>query len=108
MFGLGYMEMIIIGAVAVLLFGSRLPSVARSMGQSLTEFKKGMQDLDSDVRDSVYAEPTDSIEYEDRQEPAAPAFTPPPASENEEATEDDQSGGKKTGSSDAEVAASAT
>ena len=51
--GLGPMELIIFGVVAVLLFGSRLPSVARSAGKSLTEFKKGMQDLQDDVRDSI-------------------------------------------------------
>ncbi len=77
MFGLGPTEMIIVGVVAVLLFGSRLPSVARSMGQSLTEFKKGMQGVEDGVREAMYTEPTDSIEYDDRQEPTGAAFTPP-------------------------------
>lgn len=45
MFGLGPMELAIVGMVAVMLFGKRLPSVARSMGQSLTEFKRGLKDL---------------------------------------------------------------
>jgi sec-independent protein translocase protein TatA len=39
------MELAIVGMVAVMLFGKRLPSVARSMGQSLTEFKRGLKDL---------------------------------------------------------------
>lgn len=43
--GIGPSEMLVIGVVAVLLFGSKLPSVARSAGKSLTEFKRGMQDL---------------------------------------------------------------
>ncbi len=51
--GLGPLELTIVGVVAVLLFGSRLPSVARSAGKSLTEFKKGMQDLQDDVRESI-------------------------------------------------------
>ena len=85
--GLGPVELTIVGAVAVLLFGSRLPSVARSMGQSLTEFKKGMQGVEDGVRDAMYAEPTDSIEYDDRQEPAGPAFKPPkPAGDDKPAT----------------------
>lgn len=43
--GIGMTEMLVVGVVAVLLFGSRLPSVARSAGKSLTEFRRGMQDL---------------------------------------------------------------
>lgn len=53
MFGLNPMEMIICGVVAVLLFGSRLPSVARSAGKSLTEFRRGMSDLQHDFRESM-------------------------------------------------------
>ncbi|MEX0713683.1 MAG: twin-arginine translocase TatA/TatE family subunit, partial [Pirellulales bacterium] len=45
MFGLNPMELMIVGAVAVLLFGSKLPSVARSMGQSMMQFKRGMHEL---------------------------------------------------------------
>ena len=37
------MEMIVVALVALLLFGNRLPSVMRSLGQSVTEFKKGME-----------------------------------------------------------------
>ena len=38
----GPMEMIIIGVIAVLLFGSRLPKIARSVGSSITELKNGI------------------------------------------------------------------
>lgn len=44
MFGLSPVEFLVIGLVVVLLFGSKLPSVARSLGKSLTEFKHGMHD----------------------------------------------------------------
>ena len=54
--GLSPTELLIVGVVAVLLFGSRLPSVARSAGKSLTEFRRGMQDLQNDVRRSIDAE----------------------------------------------------
>jgi sec-independent protein translocase protein TatA len=33
---------IILGMVVLLLFGNRLPSVMRSLGEGITEFKKGM------------------------------------------------------------------
>jgi len=46
MFGLNPVEIMIVGAVAVLLFGSRLPSVARSLGKSMTEFQKGLHGIE--------------------------------------------------------------
>ncbi len=39
----GPMEMVIVGMVALLLFGTRLPSVMRSLGVGITEFKKGLK-----------------------------------------------------------------
>jgi sec-independent protein translocase protein TatA len=44
MAGIGGWEIILFGLVAVMLFSSRLPSVARSLGQSIQEFKRGMQE----------------------------------------------------------------
>ncbi len=41
---LGGWEVALIALVALLLFGNRLPSVARSMGRGITEFKKGLND----------------------------------------------------------------
>ncbi|MDR2390994.1 MAG: twin-arginine translocase TatA/TatE family subunit [Planctomycetota bacterium] len=38
----GGLEWLVIGLVALLLFGKRLPGIARSLGQSLTEFKSGL------------------------------------------------------------------
>ena len=37
------MEMMVIGGLAVMLFGKRLPEVGRSLGRSVVEFKKGMR-----------------------------------------------------------------
>ncbi|KAF0243742.1 MAG: sec-independent protein translocase protein [Planctomycetota bacterium] len=43
--GLGSTEMIVIFGLAVLLFGAaKLPQLARSMGKSINEFKKGMSE----------------------------------------------------------------
>ena len=40
----GGLELIIVMLVMMLLFGHRLPSVMRSLGQGITEFKKGIKD----------------------------------------------------------------
>lgn len=47
---LGPMELIIVGGIALLIFGNRLPSVARSVGKSLVEFKKGMNEIEEEVK----------------------------------------------------------
>ena len=40
----GPWELIIIGGIVLLLFGSRLPSAAKSLGQSFSAFKKGIKE----------------------------------------------------------------
>lgn len=40
----GPMEMVVVGMVALLLFGGRLPKVARDIGASVFELRKGMND----------------------------------------------------------------
>lgn len=49
-FGLpGGYEVLVIGFVALLIFGNRLPSVMRSLGKSVTEFKKGVQGIEEEI-----------------------------------------------------------
>jgi sec-independent protein translocase protein TatA len=42
-------EMLIIMAVALLLFGKRLPEVGRSLGKGIVEFKKGLKGIEDEV-----------------------------------------------------------
>lgn len=46
MFGVGIWQLLIVLLVVLLLFGSRLPTLARSLGLSITEFKKGVKGID--------------------------------------------------------------
>lgn len=81
--GLGPMEMLIVGIIAVLLFGKNLPSVGRSLGKGLSEFKKGLNDIKNEVDIASYTSPTSSsrvsqhYDIEDHDEPTAPKFEPP-------------------------------
>lgn len=78
MFGIGHTELLIVGIIALLLFGSRLPEVARSMGKSLTEFKKGIQGVQDEFNDAVYAGSSAArIDYDDERDATAPKFEPP-------------------------------
>jgi sec-independent protein translocase protein TatA len=79
MFGLSPAEMMIVGVVAVLLFGSKLPSVARSMGKSFIEFKKGMRGIEDEFNSAIREERPAVRRYadEDRQLTTAPRFEPP-------------------------------
>ena len=45
----GY-EVLIIGFVALLIFGNRLPALMRSLGQGVTEFKKGINGVEDDPK----------------------------------------------------------
>ena len=46
-------EWLVILIFGLLIFGRRLPDVARAMGKSITEFKKGMKDVQDDIHTAV-------------------------------------------------------
>ncbi len=48
----GHIELIIVALVMLLLFGNRLPSVMRSLGQGIVEFKKGVKGIEDDVENA--------------------------------------------------------
>lgn len=82
MFGLGPVEMMIIGVLAVLLFGNKLPEVAKNMGKSFSDFKKGMHGVEDEVNSATRSSASTarvSRSIEEREEASTPKFEPPPA-----------------------------
>jgi sec-independent protein translocase protein TatA len=53
---IGATELMIVAFVSLLIFGNRLPSVMRSLGRSVTEFKKGVAGVEDDIEQAVIAE----------------------------------------------------
>jgi sec-independent protein translocase protein TatA len=61
--GLSPMELIIIVAVIVLLFGSsKIPQLMRGVGSGINEFKKGLKEGDQAAADAKPAEPAKPAE----------------------------------------------
>lgn len=49
---IGLPELLVLLLIVLLLFGAkRLPELARGVGRSLSEFKKGMKDIEHDSND---------------------------------------------------------
>ena len=85
----GPMEMLIIGAIAVLLFGKRLPEVGRSLGKGIVEFKKGINGIEDEI-DSSARQSNKAVSHrdaEDREEATAPKFEPPTSEPKAETVE---------------------
>jgi sec-independent protein translocase protein TatA len=53
---LGATELMVVAFVSLLIFGNRLPSVMRSLGKSVTEFKKGVSGIEDDIDSAVNAD----------------------------------------------------
>ena len=46
---IGHWEILALSLVGLLIFGSRLPQVGRSIGQSIVEFKKGLSSVEQEI-----------------------------------------------------------
>ena len=82
--GIGMYELIVFAVIAVLLFGSRLPEVARNVGRTYSQFRKSLSEIQSSFKidestnsSSSTSEPNYSDRYDDYEEPVAPRFEPP-------------------------------
>lgn len=94
MFGLGPSEMVIVAIVAILLFGRNLPQVAAKFGRHYREFRRSLNDIQSQVNfneafDSAPSKPKPrrSYDYDDYEEVSAPKFEPPPGPPSAEQTD---------------------
>jgi sec-independent protein translocase protein TatA len=79
--------MLILGAIAVMLFGERLPEVARSFGKQFMQVKSGVRGLQDELHNAINSATTVDPpkrtatyygEPEEREEATAPKFEPPP------------------------------
>ena len=71
MFGIGMTELLVILAVALIVFGpSRLPELARSLGRAMNEFKRASTDL----RQTLHEATTEAPQVP---KPAPPVIAPP-------------------------------
>jgi sec-independent protein translocase protein TatA len=81
--GVGTSEMVLVGIVALMLFGSKLPEVARKMGgtyrglkRSVDEFKKEFEAIDHYEPPRPKAFQKEEADQDDSSSDA-PKFTPP-------------------------------
>lgn len=60
-FTLGFYEIAAIGGLALLLFGTRLPAVGRSLGSAIVQFRQAIKGQEeSSIEDQTNKTPSDS------------------------------------------------
>ncbi|AMV30814.1 sec-independent translocase [Pirellula sp. SH-Sr6A] len=82
--GIGSSEMVMLGIVALMLFGSRLPEVARNLGGTYRNLRRSVDDFKKEFEAADPVEPryipAAMKEDEEGLQTDAPKFTPPPSS----------------------------
>lgn len=88
---MGAQEMLIVGILAILLFGERLPEVARKIGKQLTEFRRSVRGIQEEFTGALSGVEQSSSSYssnsssrpaaddlvDESSEATAPKFVPP-------------------------------
>ncbi len=79
MFNIGFPELLIIVAIALIIFGPRkLPELGRTLGKSLSEFRRASNDLRNTLEEEIRL---------DEQKAIPPAASPAPVRDIEHAPE---------------------
>lgn len=60
MFGIRGFEWVVILVIGLLLFGRRLPEVAKGLGKSIVEFRKGLKGIEEEIH-SESSKPLNSV-----------------------------------------------
>ncbi len=93
---IGGPELMVFCVIGLLLFGKRLPEVARSLGKGIVEFKKGVKGIEEEIHQSTY-ESSSSNNYsrpspaprptasDETNEVTAPKFEPPTSEPTQQA-----------------------
>ncbi len=85
--GLGYTEMVLIGVIALMLFGSKLPDIARNFGATYRQLRSKVDEFQREFRewermDTPPPRPRVDVEESETVEPQTPKFIPPPADDD--------------------------
>jgi sec-independent protein translocase protein TatA len=72
--GIGFSEMLVIGFLAILVFGGNLPDALKNLGRAYAKFRKGLSDVSRPLRDEIQRATTLPPEP---YVPALPATTTP-------------------------------
>ncbi len=80
---LGTMELVVIGVVALIVFGPRkLPELGRSLGKSLQEFRRASNELKHTLEEEISLEERETARAKAPAPAAQPAFPVDPAVES--------------------------
>ncbi len=64
--GIGAQEILLILLIIILLFGARkIPEIARGLGKSMSEFKKGLREVDEEIKKEDQTEKREPPEKKD-------------------------------------------
>ena len=70
--GIGWQEIVLLGLVALLIFGRKLPEVGKSLGKGIVEFKKGLAGIEEDIDGTAATpQPKQRIDADNSQQASA-------------------------------------